>query len=60
LSVEGIALRLEFLAVHPFKFRLDEAIAVDAITFFFVVRVETDAGKYSLIAHIAPRGGEEG
>jgi len=60
LSVERIALRLEFVAVHPFEFRLDEAIAVDAITLFFVVRVEHDAGKHGLVAHIAPRGGEEG
>jgi hypothetical protein len=58
LSVEGISLCLEFLAVHPFEFRLDEAVAVDAITFFFVVRVESDAGKHDLIAHAAQCGWE--
>jgi hypothetical protein len=58
LSIERIALGLESLAVHPLEFRLDEAIAVDAITFFFVVRVEPDAGKHDLIAHAAQCGGE--
>jgi hypothetical protein len=58
LSVERIALRLESLAVQPLEFRLDEAIAVDAITFFFVVRVEPDAGKHDLIAHAAQCGGK--
>jgi hypothetical protein len=58
LSAEGISLRLEFLAVYPFEFRLDEAVTVDAITFFFVVRVESDAGKHGLITHVAPCGGE--
>jgi hypothetical protein len=58
LSIERIALGLESLAVHPLEFRLDEAIAVDAITFFFVVRVESNAGKHDLIAHAAQCGGE--
>jgi len=58
LSIDRIALGLESLAVHPLEFRLDEAIAVNAITFFFVVRVESDAGKHDLIAHAAQCGGE--